>query len=191
MKTERDIIACVLAGETRQYALLVDRYKDRAFTFASHLLVNREEAEETVQDAFVRAFRSLADFRHDAQFGTWFYRILYNACMTRVSRRRPGMVPLDDLESGAMDSVVGQEVLSALDEVAAGERVDVMYAEMEKLPEQFRAVLVMFYVQEQRYEEMATILDVPVGTVKTHLFRARALLRKRMMKRFAEEMRAA
>ena len=81
--------------------------------------------------------------------------------------------------------------LSALDEVAAGERVDVMYAEMEKLPEQFRAVLVMFYVQEQRYEEMATILDVPVGTVKTHLFRARALLRKRMMKRFAEEMRAA
>ncbi len=191
MKTDRDIIAGVLAGETRQFALLVDRYKDRAFTLACHLLVNREEAEETVQDAFVRAFRSLAAFRHDAQFGTWFYRILYNACMTRVARKRPGMIPLDDPDAGAMVSVVGQDILSALDEVAAGERVDVLYAEMEKLPEHFRAVIVMFYVQEQKYEEIAAILDVPVGTVKTHLFRARALLRKRMMKRFAEEMRAA
>jgi RNA polymerase sigma factor (sigma-70 family) len=190
MKTDPEIISAVLAGNARLYSGIVDRYKDRSFTLAYRLLGNREEAEESVQDAFVRAFRSLKDFRNDSQFGTWFYRILYNVCMTKVTRRRAAMESLDDPESS--ESLAAEpDGISALDAVADGERRAILNAELQNLPEKYRAVLVLFYVQDQKYEEIAGILNVSIGTVKTHLFRARTALRLRMMKRCEDEMRAA
>jgi RNA polymerase sigma-70 factor, ECF subfamily len=78
-----------------------------------------------------------------------------------------------------------------LESIAEEERFEILDAEMQKLPEKFRAVLVLFYVQGQKYEEIARVLDLPLSTVKTHLFRARALLRNRVLDRYNDEMRAA
>jgi len=85
------IISSVVSGDSRAFSVLVDRYKDRAFSLAVRLVGRREEAEEIVQDAFVKAFKGLSGFRGDARFGTWLHRIVYNLCMTRVSRRRKGI----------------------------------------------------------------------------------------------------
>jgi RNA polymerase sigma factor (sigma-70 family) len=191
MIADHDIIARILAGDTHHFSVLVDRYKDRAFALACRLLGNREEAEEMLQDAFVKAYRSLADFRGESRFGTWFYRIVYNACMTRVSRRQGGAASLDDPETIGGECTIASDDRDALETIEKEERCEILDAELQKLPEKFRAVLVLFYVQGQKYEEIASILNLPLSTVKTHLFRARALLRNRVLDRYKEDMRAA
>ena len=191
-ETDQDIIEQVRAGNTRRYALLVDRHKDRALTLACRLVGLKEEAEELVQDAFVRAFRSLDQFRGDAKFGTWFYRILYNLCMTRVTRRRgkADQVNLDD--EGVLDTLQVDEDEPSIDErIEEHELHELISDEINNLPEKFRSVVTLFYVQEMSYEEIVTVLNAPIGTVKTNLFRARSLLRKNVLGRVKGEMKVA
>jgi len=191
MIADHTIIARILAGDTHHFSALVERYKDRAFALACRLVGNREEAEEVLQDAFVKAFRSLAEFRGESRFGTWFYRIVYNACMTRVSRRQASVPSLDDPAMADGECAVASNDSNALERLANDEQYEILDAEMQKLPEKFRTVLALFYVQGQRYEEISLILNIPMSTVKTHLFRARALLRNRVLDRYNDETRAA
>jgi RNA polymerase sigma factor (sigma-70 family) len=191
MATDHDTITRILAGNPRQFGVLVDRYKDRGYALAWRLMGSREEAEEMVQDAFVKAYRSLAEFRGASSFGTWYYRILYNTCMTRISRRHEETVSLEDLGPVDADLAFESDDPDELERIAAEERHDILKEEIQNLPEKYRTVLTLFYVQAQRYEEIAVILSIPVNTVKTYLFRARNLLRKRIVARYSEETRAA
>lgn len=192
MELDTDIVARILAGDKRRFGVLVDRYKDRALTLACRLLGSHEEGEEVLQDAFLKAFYALPDFRGDARFGTWFYRIVYNSCMTRISRRREPPVSLDAGEDGeGASSFPDSDTLSVLDRMEEQEMQRIMAEELLSLPERFRAVLTLFYVQEQRYEDIALILGVPLGTVKTHISRGRVLLRERVARRYNDTVRAA
>ena len=189
---ERDIIEQVRAGNSRQYALLVDRHKDRAFTLAVRLTGNKQEAEELVQDAFLRAFKNLDQFRGDAKFGTWFYRILYNLCMTKVTRRKGKPEQLDVTDENALDNLLVDEDEPTIQERLEDEELQQMIAgEIENLPEKFRSVITLFYVQEMSYEEIVSVVATPLGTVKTNLFRARSLLRERLLARMKGEMKVA
>jgi RNA polymerase sigma-70 factor, ECF subfamily len=189
---DRDIIEQVRGGNTRRYALLIDRHKDRALTLATRLASDKEEAEELVQDAFMRAFKSLDQFRGDAKFGTWFYRILYNLCMTRVTRRHCRLETLD-VEDGAMmeNLLVDQDEPSIHEQMESAELHEMISNEVDRLPEKFRSVITLFYVQEMSYEEIVSVLSVPIGTVKTNLFRARNLLRERVLGRLKGEVETA
>ena len=192
MEQDTDIVARILAGDKRQFGVLVDRYKDRALTLACRLLGSNEEGEEVLQDAFLKAFYALPGFRGDARFGTWFYRIVYNSCMTRLSRRREAPVSLDgEMHGEGASTLPDGDTLSVLDRLEEEEMQMIMAEEMGRLPEHFRAVLTLFYVQEQRYEDIALILGEPLGTVKTHLSRGRALLRERVARRYNDTVRAA
>jgi len=190
MDPEHETIRRILGGDSREFGVLVDRYKDRAFALALRLLESREDAEDAVQDAFVKAYRRLAEFRGDCRFGTWYYRILYNTCISRISRRPADSLSLDDVASAQGEIAVSNEP-DRLEMMVADECGEILGEELQKLPRKFQAVLTLFYVQEQRYEEIAAILDVPLNTVKSHLFRARELLRKRVQDRYNEEVRAA
>jgi RNA polymerase sigma factor (sigma-70 family) len=188
---DRAIVDEVRGGEVRRYALLVDRHKDRAMTLAVRLVGNREEAEELVQDAFVRAFKNLAQFRGDSSFGTWFYRVLYNLCMTKVTRRpaRRAMIDLDDDQ--VLDSIgVAEADISIQEKMEEEELQSLIALEIEHLPGKFKLALTLFYVQEMSYEEMAEVLQQPLGTVKTILFRGRNLLRKKVLARTKGEVKA-
>ena len=154
-------------------------------TLAVRLLGDRREAEEAVQDAFVKAFRSLDRFRGDASFGTWFYRILYNSCISRMRRLRsaPDLVELEGAEeqdSGAM---------AVDDAVGRADMQEILAQEMAGLPERSRAALTLFYVEEMKYEEIAAVMQLPMGTIKTHLFRGKQELRRRLEGRLRSEAR--
>ena len=95
--SDNEIIEKIRRGEKRQYARLVDRYRDKAFTLAVRILKDRQDAEEAAQDAFVRAYNALNKFEGTAKFGTWFYRILYNVCLTKLGKRK------DDLRESEYD----------------------------------------------------------------------------------------
>ena len=188
--TDRDIIDQVRAGNTRRYALLVDRHKDRAFTLAVRLTGDRHEAEELVQDAFLRAFKSLDQFRGDAKFTTWFHRILYNLCMTKVTRRKGKPERLDADDERALDNLlVDEDEPSIQDRLEDEEMQEMIAEEIDRLPEKFKSVITLFYVQEMSYEEIVSVLNTPVGTVKTNLFRARNLLKERVLGRMKGEMK--
>jgi RNA polymerase sigma-70 factor (ECF subfamily) len=169
----------------------VDRHKDRALTVAVRMLRHREDAEEAVQDAFVRAFRGLAGFRGDARFSTWFYRVLYNTCLTRLRRGQAGVtVSTDDPDVHEPVAAVVDEGDDPLDQLDINETRAIIAEEMARLPERFRMPVTLFYVNDMSYEEIAAVLESPIGTVKTNLFRGRVALRDQVRARFAEGVRA-
>lgn len=161
---------------------------DLALTLAMRMLGNREEAEETAQDAFVRAYRSLHSFREDAAFSTWLYRIVHNLCLTRISRRRPATQAVELRDGEVPDILAADESDPSVQEQMEDEELQAaIAAQIALLPEKFRSVVVLFYQQEMSYEEIAGILGVPLGTVKTNLFRGRAMLRQRVLGKLNEE----
>ncbi len=187
---DQKIIEDIRAGRTHRYSILVDRHKDRAMTLALRLVGMKEEAEELVQDAFVRAFNNLDQFRGEAKFSTWFYRILYNLCMTKVTRRKAKPELLDVHDEMMLDNIfVDQDELSIQQRMENDEMQRLIASEIENLPEKLRSPVVLFYVQEMSYDEMASVLDAPLGTVKTNLFRGRNLLRQLVLAKMKDEVR--
>jgi RNA polymerase sigma factor (sigma-70 family) len=168
------IISRILAGEERGYALLLRRYRDRVMTLALRMLGTTDDAEEAAQDAFIRAFRSLHGFEHRARFSTWLYRITYNVCVSRLSRRRheersldadDGFDPVDEDAAGDAD-VEMEELRQALADAIA------------RLRPEYAGVITLFYMHEQSHEEITAITGLPLGTVKNRLHRARQELRQ-------------
>jgi len=174
--SDDEIIARLRKGERQLFGQLIGRYKDRGFSLALRILRNRMEAEEALQDAFVRAYNGLGNFEGASAFGTWFYRILYNVCITAVSRKqkREGVINLsgDDIPDAVTEPAhpgdyTGIELRDLISHVLGA---------LDRLPEKYSTVLSMFYIQELTYPEISEVTGMPVGTVKTHLFRGRLLL---------------
>ncbi len=161
------------------FAQLVDRYKDKAMTLAIRMLRNKEDAEEVVQDSFIRVFKSLNKFEGAAKFSTWFYRIVYNACLTKIGRRKDEFQRLNSLDGDEREL----EDMAGPSSHAVLESKDLFFfvrKALEEMPERYNSVLSLFYFQELSYQEICEVTRLPLGTVKAHLFRARALLQKRL-----------
>ena len=170
-----EIIQRILAGEKHAYAQLVDRHKDRAMTLAMRMLKNREDAEEALQDAFVRAFNALPRFEWKSSFSTWFYRIVYNVCATILSRRgEEKFNSVDDDDENR--EVPSSEALPDID-LESAEFSRIVQKEIDRLPVVYASVLTLFLVQDLSYDEIVEATGLPLGTVKVRLFRARGMLR--------------
>ena len=182
--SDHEIISRVLGGNTRSYADLVERHKNKAMTLAMRMLRNREEAEEAVQDAFVRAFNALGQFEKRSTFSTWLYRILFNVCSTILSKRGE---PVQSISSDKNKEEWEDEIpdFSEIpDLIVEGEefRQQVVDA-LNELPPLYSGITTMFYLDDLSYEEIVTITGSPLGTVKARLFRARAMLRDGILRR--------
>jgi RNA polymerase sigma factor (sigma-70 family) len=160
------ILEEIRRGNPRRFAVLIDRHKDRAMTLAVRLLGRREEAEELVQDSFLRAFRNLESFRGEARFSTWFYRILYNTCMTAVLRRKQRELSWEEEGEEPPAPEEGSDPLRLLEE---GETQAILREELARLPEQYRSAVTLFYVQEMSYEETRASADRKGGGMNNHI----------------------
>ncbi len=191
---DHQIIRRILDGDARAYRMLVDRHKGHGMTVAMRMLKNREDAEEALQDAFVKAYRALERFEFKARFSTWLYRILYNVCSDMLEKRRSHAVetsfdgdPADDDDPLAPAMTVASPDAPPDVRLAAGEMEKIVAEEIDKLPRQYAAMLTMFLLEEQSYNEIVEITGLPLGTVKTQLFRARAMLRAAVMNRVGKD----
>lgn len=182
---ENEIIQRVLAGERHAFQMLIERYSEKGMTLAVRILRNREDAEEALQDAFIRAYRSLGRFEGKSSFSTWFYRILFNVCASALRKRGEDIhLPLEG-DAGAARAVSSED--DRPDIRYHGVELDRIVAEeIDALPPVYGGVFTLFFVQEMAYEEIAQVTGVPVNTVKTRLFRARALLREGVSRRLRE-----
>ena len=159
------------------YAELVRRYADRIFNLAYRMTGNRSEAEDLAQETFIRAYRGLPGFRADGDFGAWLYRIAVNVCLThRRGSRKAASEPLDETTAPVIDTTMSPEEMAEQHEMQAA-----VHHAILGLPPRYRAVIVLYHVEDRSYDEMAAILDLPVNTVRTHLHRGRAMLRERLM----------
>jgi len=187
--TDEELIQRVCAGETKQFAVLVERYQNKAFTLAMRFLKNREDAEEATQDAFVRAYRALKNFQGSSAFGTWLYRIVYNCSMTKLSARKDVFQSLDqdndEDDAPQRELAIEPSMVDASYEQA--ETKAVIRGAINNLPEHYRMILTLFYLEELRYEEICEMTKLPMGTIKTQLYRARAMLQKIISKQLSRE----
>ena len=156
------------AGDTRAYQELVERHQDRAYALALRIVRSPSDAEEIAQDAFVRAWRGIGEFRGDASFMTWLYRILVRLALDRaetLKARRAREVAVEDRE----------EPVSLPPDLGLARRMDRLLGE---LPPRERAALTLFYYEDRPIAEIAQMLGMPENTVKTHMSRGRAALRE-------------
>jgi len=191
--TDKELIARVLAGDEASYGTLVTRYRDYVYTIAVRIVGSEEDAEDVAQEAFVRAYRALPRFRGDSKFSSWLYRIATNRALTHLKKRRRRADTVD-VESGShVEAAVvddgRSEVVSPELRVRNEEFRRAVRAAVRELPEQYRVVVTLFYLEERSYKEVAATLGIPMGTLKTHLHRARALLRDILTKHHLESGR--
>jgi RNA polymerase sigma-70 factor (ECF subfamily) len=170
-------------GDMQAFDSLVSRYETKAYQYAFRMTRNQDVAADIVSDAFVRVFNALKNFRGQSAFGTWLYRILTNCYLDRKKRDRDkATVSLDQPSgpSGEMERQIEDDAPGPDDLAEQDARETTVQAALQKLPEYQQAMLVMFHVEMLSYEEIAAALDLPIGTVKSRLNRARVALREQL-----------
>src|SRR5580692_10160112 len=160
--------------EARQYdgafAPLLERYKDKVFRLAFSIMHNETQAEDVTQDVFVKIWKGLAGYHGGASLSTWIYTITRNTCLTELKRR--DRHPTVSLQEPDMEAASGSIAALQSADPEPGLELDVEIL-LAKLPENYRRVITLFYLEQKAYEEVAQMLGLPLGTVKTLLFRAK------------------
>jgi len=184
---DNEIISRVLKGEQNAYAELVNRYQAYVFTLVLRMIKSREDAEEVAQDVFIKAYRSLADFRGESKFSTWLYTIANTTSITFLRKKKLDIHSLDNekvfevadsKDSGFRANLVEQK-----------SRVNMVNQAIAMLSPDDAEIITLFYKAEQNLEEISRILRLETNTVKVRLHRARTRLKEKMEKNFSEEVK--
>jgi RNA polymerase sigma-70 factor (ECF subfamily) len=166
-------IGQVLDGKVNAFSHIVDRHKDKAYNLAFRICGNREEAEEIAQDAFLKAFRSLKDFRRKSSFSTWLYRIVYNTAISLVRNRRKGILSLEEFPVDAVDFL---DFSSSEEEAADEYRNSLVNFALQKITEEERGLISLYYYNDLDIEEISEITGTSKSNIKVKLFRIRKKL---------------
>jgi len=185
--SDSEIISLVLKGDHNAYALLVERYKSYVFTLTLRFTKNREDAEEVSQDIFVKAYRSLADFKGTAKFSTWLYTIVNTTCITFLRKKRLNIKSLDD--ERMFEVADSQDSGFRANQVEQKSRQNMVNQAIAMLNPDDAEIITLFYKNEQSLEEISQILGVEANTAKVRLHRARTRLKEKMERYFSEEIK--
>lgn len=176
----------VLQGDQLLYAQLVERYRNYVFTLVLRFIDNREDAEEIAQDIFVKAYRSLADFRGVAKFSTWLYTIVRTSSISFLRKKKMNTISLDN-GNVSMELEDRASGLKA-DTIEQKSRHGMLNEAIRLLGPDDRQVVTLFYQGEQSLEEIGRIMGLEPNTVKVKLHRARQRLKEKMEKHFSREI---
>ena len=180
-----EIIYRILSGDSNAYGELVKKYQNYVFTLALRFTHNREDAEEVAQDIFIKAYKSLADFKGNSKFSTWLYTIVYTTSITFLRKKRLETTSIDDentfLQLENQDSAFNANTIEHKSKMAMlNQAISMLSADDAQL-------ITLFYKGEQSLEEIGTVLGVEANTVKVRLHRARTRLKEKMEKHLKHE----
>ncbi len=185
---DNEIIQSVLRGNQQAYTVLVNRYKNYAFTIALRYAQNREDAEEIAQDAFIKAYRFLNDFKMDqAKFSTWLYTIVTNTGLSFLRKKKQYNDSLDDENVFASADRIDSGMNANL--VESKSKVKMVNEAIKLLSPDDANIITLFYQAEQSIEEISQILGTDTSATKVRLHRARTRLKEKMEKHFAAEVK--
>ena len=176
--TDAEVIESVRKGNQSDFEILVDRYKNKAFSLLCNMLKDTMEAEEVLQDAFLKAYYGLNNFKQEAKFSTWFYRIVYNTALTRLSAKKRKIEK--EMTSIDEDLNISDNTYPADSEK---KELSLLLTELiDKLPPNYASVITMFYLEEMSCEEISEVTNRSISNVKVLLHRSRNALKDIVLK---------
>jgi RNA polymerase sigma factor (sigma-70 family) len=184
--SDETLIQQALAGRQSAYAMLVKRYEQYVFTLALRFVKKREEAHEVAQDSFLRAFRYLPDFRGDAKFTTWLYKIVFSTALNHLRKSNPDIVSLDDEDRPVRIKDEGTPDASFA--LERSDRSAALQKAIALLSPDDSAIITLFYLYEQSLDEICQVMGLTMTNAKTKLCRARQRLKAILDDKFATEV---
>ncbi len=158
----------------QRFENIIDLYKGRIISMLYRILPDKTMVEDVAQEVFIRVYKGLPYFKEQSKFTTWLYRVVHNVAISELRKKRPKYS--EDIEMELIPSTIKEsDPIQILNEKQVKEKIDTA---LDMLPENFRMVLILYYMEELSYNEISEILDIPLGTVKTYLFRGKQMLRK-------------
>ena len=183
--SDQEIIDSVRKGNESDYSIIINRYKNKAFSMLKRMLKNEFDAEEVLQDCFLKAYNSLNSFKGEAKFSTWFYRIVYNTALTRLSSQKRKT----EAEMTSVEDHFDLESQYTADDIEKKDLQEFVRDIITKLPERYSAIITMFYINEMSIEEISEVMQITVANVKVMLHRSRNSMRDLVLKsKLAEEL---
>ena len=205
---ELNIIKRIRNGDVNSFEQIVEKYKDKALTLSLRILKNTEEAEDSVQEAFIKAFRAIVDrqFEERSKFSTYFYRIVYNTALDNYKKLKTKTYNLLRIDHGTRSSgngdetditafemkidksvYTGTEAYNADRQAFTEETKEFVNKYLEQIPEKYSIILTLFFINDLSHEEISETLMIPLGTVKNRIFRAKEKLKELMLKKYSYE----
>ena len=203
-----EIIENIKKGDTSSFGIIADELKDKAFSLIMKILKNKEEAEDTLQEAFMKLYRAITgnQFEERSKLSTYFYSIVYNTAIDnykKLKSQRFSIVSIDvedsnfeegdDLLKKYYEQDIEKNVYEERHEISTDKKLSVdeikqiIQKYINNIPVQYSVILTMFYINDLSYEEISDILKLPIGTVKNRIFRAKAKLKEIILKKYSEE----
>jgi RNA polymerase sigma-70 factor (ECF subfamily) len=177
------LIEKAIAGDEYAYKQLLDNYRGAIFNLLFKMVRNKEETEDLVQEAFIKAFTALPSFNEEYAFSTWLYKIAINNCIDHMRKKRLKTYSMNKPVQ-SKDGELGREFpdssMSPDRNILNDEKTRLIDSAIAELPENYKIAIVLRHSEEKSYEEIAEILEIPLGTVKARIFRAREMLKKKL-----------
>jgi RNA polymerase sigma-70 factor, ECF subfamily len=205
---DNEIINKIQSGDTNSFREIVEQYKDRAFSLALKILKNKYEAEDCLQDAFLKLYKSLIEKKYEAKskFSTYFYSIVFNTAVDHYRKYTTKNFNITSIDVTNANYKEGDELTKYFNESEIDESLyiedlnlntekNVLSAEIQKIvnkyiasiPEHYSVILTMFYINELSQNEISELLSLPLGTIKNRIFRAKEKLKEVLLKKYPTE----
>jgi len=192
MDTDREIINRILDGDTNSFRELVENYQRLVFHIVFRTIQNQTDCEEIAQDVFIKVYQNLSNFKFESKFSTWIGKITYNTCINYLQKKK---VPLyEDIQESNNYNSEKQLLESVGDNsnqpdliIEEKLRDEILYKEIANLPAQQRTIITLYHLDQMSYNEIGEIMNLPEGTVKSYLFRARKMLKEKLLEQYKIE----
>ena len=184
--TDDALVKRAQQDDERAFGELVTRYESKVYSLAMKMLRNPEDAEDVLQETFLRAYRGLKSFKGNSTFSTWIYRITANSALMRLRKKQLPQVSIEDSDERETPIAIADWAPGPAEQLLNQEMQRVMDEAIESLPHEFRQVFILRDVEEMSNSDVAEILDLSVAAVKSRLHRARLKVRNRLASHFSE-----
>ncbi|MDZ7333066.1 MAG: sigma-70 family RNA polymerase sigma factor [candidate division KSB1 bacterium] len=178
-----ELIRRALAGDQQGYREILKRYRAPLYNVLFRMVHNKMEAEDLVQEAFIKAFGALSTFNDEYAFSTWLFKIAINNCIDHLRKKRLKTFSLDkpiDAKDGEIRRELPDVTYQPENTLLSKEKTRLIEQAIQNLPEKYRVSIILRHTEEKSYEEISQILNIPLGTVKARIFRAREMLKKQL-----------
>ncbi|OGU57023.1 MAG: hypothetical protein A2V66_05525 [Ignavibacteria bacterium RBG_13_36_8] len=192
-QSEKLLVAQIIKGDKETFRILINRYKRLVFHIVFRLVSNKTEREDLGQEIFIKVYESLSSFKYQCSLATWISRIAHNTCFNYLKKKKVYLYE-DQIQHDVKDTDPGSpfdNIVSSTtpqDEAISEDEISkILNKEVHKLPALYREIISLYYLEQLNYKEISIIVNLPEGTIKSYMFRARAILKDRLLTKYQVE----
>ena len=192
--TDKELVARALSGDSKSFATIIKNTEALVAQIVYKMVDHAEDRRDLAQEIYLKAYKKISSFRFESKLSTWIARIAYHTCINHLERKKPVWFPgsLSNSETDNSDAffldfpahAIENETVSI---VSKKEIQSILWTEVGKLDPVYKTLITLFHQEEMSYEEIAEITEMPIGTIKNYLFRARRMLRENLLNKFKKE----